>query len=129
MGAMQARRPLFSGIISSSIIAGAHFVSSVVVVVAYILVVNTLNMQIPEVYMKYGAAVALGKLAYIFWKENGEDLSNTQYGHLHDSLENFRPCIITCLLTCQWNRYCRNHSTVKMLACMLSVWMKMRNYS
>lgn len=86
--AMRTRRPLFSGIMSSSIIAGAHFVSSIVVVVAYILVVNTLNMQIPEVYMKYGAAVALGILAYIFWKEKGEDLSKTQHVHLHDSKDN-----------------------------------------
>ena len=50
--AMRTRRPLFSGIVSSSIIAGAHFVSSIAVVVGYILVVNTLNIQIPELYMK-----------------------------------------------------------------------------
>ena len=35
---MRTRRPLFSGIMSSSIIAGAHFISSIVVVVGYILV-------------------------------------------------------------------------------------------
>jgi nickel/cobalt transporter (NicO) family protein len=54
--AMRTRRPLLSGIVSSSIIAGAHFVSSIAVVVIYIIVVNSLKIQIPEVYMKYGAA-------------------------------------------------------------------------
>jgi nickel/cobalt exporter len=86
--AMRTRRPLFSGIVSSSIIAGAHFVSSIVVVVEYIIVVNTLNIQIPELYMKYGSAVALGILAYVFWKEKGEDLVKTQHGHLHDGKGN-----------------------------------------
>jgi nickel/cobalt transporter (NicO) family protein len=86
--AMRTRRPLFSGIVSSSIIAGAHFVSSIAVVVGYILVVNTLKIQIPELYMKYGSAVALGILAYVFWKEKGEDLVKTQHGHLHDSKDN-----------------------------------------
>lgn len=82
--AMRNKRPLLSGIVSSSIIAGAHLVSSIVVVVAYIVVVNSLDLEIPEIYMTYGAAIALGILAYVFWKEKGEDLSKTQHGHLHD---------------------------------------------
>jgi hypothetical protein len=41
-------------------------------------------MQVPEVYMRYGAAIALGILAYIIWKEKDEDLVETQHGHLHD---------------------------------------------
>ena len=81
---MRTKRPLLGGVVSSSIIAGAHFVSSIVVVVAYIIVVNTLEIKIPEIYMNYGAAFALGILAYVFWKEKGEDLSKTQHGHLHD---------------------------------------------
>ena len=47
-------------------------------------------MQIPELYMKYGAALALGILAYVFWKEKGEDLVITQHGHLHDERDNLR---------------------------------------
>ena len=70
---MRTKRPLLSGIVSSSIIASAHFVSSIVVVMAYFIAVNALDLQIPEIYM-----------AYVFWKENGEDLSKTQHGHLHD---------------------------------------------
>ena len=86
--AMRSRRALLSGIVSSSIIAGAHFVSSIAVVVAYIIVINSLDMQLPEVYMKYGAAIALGILAYIFWKEKNEDLVETQHGYFHDGKDN-----------------------------------------
>jgi hypothetical protein len=38
--------------------------------------------------MRYGAAIALGILAYIFWKEKDEDLVETQHGHLHNSNDN-----------------------------------------
>ena len=86
--AMRSRRPLLSGIASSSIIAGAHFVSSIVIVAAYIIVVDSLDIQIPEAYMKYGAAIALGILAYIFWKEKDENLVETQHGHLHNGNDN-----------------------------------------
>ncbi len=86
--AIRSRRPLQSGIISSSIIAGAHFISSLAVVAAYIILVNNLDIQIPEVYMRYGAAIALGILAYIFWKEKDEDLVETQHGHLHNGKDN-----------------------------------------
>jgi nickel/cobalt transporter (NicO) family protein len=86
--AMRTRRPLLSGVVSSSIIAGSHFASSIVVVVVYIVAVNALEIQIPEIYMKYGAAVALGILAYVFWKDKGEDLSKTQHGHLHEGEDN-----------------------------------------
>jgi ABC-type nickel/cobalt efflux system permease component RcnA len=63
---MRTKRPLLGGVVSSSIIAGAHFVSSIVVVVAYVIVVNTLEIKIPEIYMNYGAAFALGILAVVF---------------------------------------------------------------
>lgn len=86
--AMRSRIALLSGIVSSSIIAGAHFVSSIAVVVAYIIVVNSLDMQLPEVYMRYGAMIALGILAYIFWKEKDEDLVETQHGHRHNGNDN-----------------------------------------
>ena len=86
--AIRSKRPLQSGIISSSIIAGAHFISSLAVVVAYIILVNNLDIQIPDVYMRYGAAIALGILAYIFWKEKDEDLVETQHGHLHNGKDN-----------------------------------------
>jgi nickel/cobalt transporter (NicO) family protein len=75
------KRPLLSSLISSSILAGAHFLSSIVVVTAFIFV--TMFIQIPQTYLNYAVATALGILAYLFWKEKTEDLVETQHGHLH----------------------------------------------
>ncbi len=82
---MRSRRPFVSGFISSSIIAGAHFASSITVVLAYVLVSNL--MEIPQIYLRYGAAVGLGVLAIIFWKEKSVDYLQTQNGHLHNQHE------------------------------------------
>jgi hypothetical protein len=79
---MRSKKPFLSGIISSSIIAGAHFISSIVVVVAYMLL--TTLIEIPQLYLRYGSAIGLGILAYIFWKEKGEDFVQTQHGHIHN---------------------------------------------
>jgi nickel/cobalt transporter (NicO) family protein len=78
---IRSKRQLLSSLTSSSILAGAHFLSSIVVVVAFILV--TTLVQIPQTYLNYAVAVALGMLAYLFWKEKAEDLVETQHGHLH----------------------------------------------
>jgi nickel/cobalt transporter (NicO) family protein len=75
------KRPLLSSLTSSSILAGAHFLSSIVVVAAFIFV--TMFIQIPQTYLNYAVAAALGVLAYLFWKEKTEDLIETQHGHLH----------------------------------------------
>lgn len=80
-----SRRRVLGAIVSSGIIAGAHFLSSIIVVIAYISI--TLYIQLPQVYLNYAAAVALGILAYIFWREKGEDLVETQHGHLHSQAE------------------------------------------
>jgi nickel/cobalt transporter (NicO) family protein len=75
------KRPVLSSLTSSSILAGAHFLSSIVVVVAFIFV--TMFVHISQTYLNYAVAAALGILAYLFWKEKGEDLVDTQHGHLH----------------------------------------------
>jgi ABC-type nickel/cobalt efflux system permease component RcnA len=75
------KRPLLSSLTSSSILASAHFLSSIVVVAAFIFV--TMFIQIPQTYLNYAVAAALGMLAYLFWKEKTEDLIETQHGHLH----------------------------------------------
>ncbi|HKI07667.1 MAG TPA: nickel/cobalt transporter [Nitrososphaeraceae archaeon] len=72
---------MFSSIASSGIIAGAHFLSSIAVVLAFIFV--TTLVQIPQTYMNYAVAIALGILAFMFWREKSEDLAETQHGHLH----------------------------------------------
>jgi nickel/cobalt transporter (NicO) family protein len=75
------KRPLLSSLTTSSILAGAHFLSSIVVVAAFLFV--TMFIQIPQTYLNYAVAAALGILAYLFWKEKTEDLIETQHGHQH----------------------------------------------
>jgi nickel/cobalt transporter (NicO) family protein len=79
---MRSKRPFVTGLISSSILASAHFMSSIIVVLAYILVSELI--EIPQIYLQYGAAIGLGILAVIFWKEKSEDYVITQHGHLHN---------------------------------------------
>jgi nickel/cobalt exporter len=75
------KRPLLSSLTSSGILAGAHFLSSIAVVAAFIFV--TMFIEIPQTYLNYAVAAALAILAYLFWKEKTEDLIETQHGHLH----------------------------------------------
>jgi nickel/cobalt transporter (NicO) family protein len=79
---MRSKNPFVSGLISSSLLAGAHFVSSIIVVIVYILVSEAI--EIPQLYLRYGAAIGLGILAVIFWRERSEDYVKTQHGHLHN---------------------------------------------
>jgi hypothetical protein len=52
-------------------------------------------IETPHNYLEYGVAAALGVLAYLFWKEKGDDLNKSQHGHLHiesiDYLEHQHP--------------------------------------
>jgi nickel/cobalt exporter len=82
---IRSKRRVLGAIVSSGMIAGAHFLSSIIVVIAYISV--TMFVQLPQLYLNYAAAIALGILAYIFWREKGEDLIETQHGHLHSHIE------------------------------------------
>jgi cytochrome c biogenesis protein CcdA len=62
-----------------------HFLSSIVVVLAFLLF--STYIFIPQNYLNYAAAIALGILAYMFWKEKPEDLVKSQHGHLHQFSE------------------------------------------
>ena len=56
-----SRKPLLSSFTSSGIIAGAHFISSIAVVVAYIFL--DMFIEIPQLYMQYGVAIAIGNVS------------------------------------------------------------------
>ncbi len=73
-----------SSIISSGIIAGAHFLSSIVVVLVYLIV--TRFVEVPQLYLNYFVAATLAVLAYIFWREKGTDHVESQHGHLHHDI-------------------------------------------
>jgi nickel/cobalt transporter (NicO) family protein len=79
---MRSKRPFVTGFISSSILASAHFVSSIIVVLVYVLVSEL--VEIPQNYLQYGAAFGLVILAIFFWREKSEDYVQTQHGHLHN---------------------------------------------
>jgi ABC-type nickel/cobalt efflux system permease component RcnA len=79
--ALQNKRPLLRSILSSSILASAHFLSSIVVVLAFILF--SIYFDIPQNYLNYAAAIALGILAFMFWREKPENLAKSQHGHLY----------------------------------------------
>lgn len=74
--------PLLSGFVSASIIAFAHFVSSVAVVLAYILLKTWLNFDSPII--KYLAAALLLILAFRLFKEKSDGLEK-QHGHIHEN--------------------------------------------
>lgn len=83
--ALQSKRPLFNSILSSCILAMAHFLSSIVVVLAFILF--SIYIFIPQNYLNYAAAITLGILAFMFWKEKSDNLVKSQHGHLHQFFE------------------------------------------
>ena len=85
LSSINRKRPLLSGLISSGIIAGAHFLSSVAVVIGFIIL--TSYIQIPHNYTNYAVAIALGILAIMFWREKSEDIESNQHGHLHNLYE------------------------------------------
>ncbi len=77
------RNPLFSGFLSSGIIAVAHFVSSIAVVIAYVLLRTWLDFDAP--FIEYIAVGILVILAIKMFLEKPEGLEK-QHGHIHEEL-------------------------------------------
>jgi cytochrome c biogenesis protein CcdA len=78
------RKPLFYGFVSSTIISLFHFISSIAVVLAYVLVSSFVTF--PYQIMKYLAGAVLILLALRFFFEKVEDESEGQHGHLHENI-------------------------------------------
>lgn len=77
-------RRLISAMGASAIISLAHFVSSIAVVVAY--VVFTAFVSLPSDIVSLFAAGLLAVLGVMFIREGSEDLGSSQHGHLHPGL-------------------------------------------
>ncbi|MEE8418771.1 MAG: hypothetical protein V3S02_01515 [Dehalococcoidales bacterium] len=77
---MKKKNALFSATISSAIIGLAHLVSSIAVVVAYVLLQNWLDFDAP--WIKYLAAGVLVVIAVKLFLEKTDGLKN-QHGHIH----------------------------------------------
>lgn len=80
----RTRKPFFFGFVSSIVISLFHFISSIAVVVVYVLV-STL-IVFPSQIMKYFAGAVLILLALRFWFEKVEDESESQHGHFHEDI-------------------------------------------
>lgn len=79
---MQKRNPLLHAVISSSILGMAHLISSIAVVVAYVLLQSWLDFEAP--WIKYLAAGLLLLLAVKLFREKVDGLEQ-QHGHIHEN--------------------------------------------
>ena len=81
----RTRKPLFYGFVSSIIISLFHFISSIAVVIGYVLI--SAFVVFPFQIMKCLAGVVLILLALRLFFEKVEDESVSQHGHLHKNIE------------------------------------------
>lgn len=79
---MKKRSPLFSATVSSGIIGIGHLISSIVVVVGYVLLQTWLDFETP--WIKYVAAGLLLILAYRMFREKTDE-QERQHGHIHET--------------------------------------------
>ncbi len=79
---MKKRNPVLSATISSGIIGMGHLISSIAVVIAYVLLQQWLDFEAP--WIKYLAAGILLLLAYRMFREKVDGLER-QHGHIHES--------------------------------------------
>ncbi|MFH0897612.1 MAG: nickel/cobalt transporter [Candidatus Bathyarchaeota archaeon] len=81
----RTRRPTFYAFISSGIISFFHFVSSITVVVIYVVASSLINFTSP--ILRYIAFVALVLLAIKLFTEKVESELESQHEHFHDNAE------------------------------------------
>jgi nickel/cobalt exporter len=76
-------RPTFYAVVSSGILAAAHFISSIAVVLIYVIVSAFYSFSSP--ILTYIAAVVLVILAIRMFTEKVESNIELQHGHFHDN--------------------------------------------
>ena len=79
---VQKRNHVLSAILSSSVIGLGHLISSIAVVIAYVLLNSWLDFEAP--WLKYLAAGVLLLLAIKLWREKSDGLEK-QHGHIHEN--------------------------------------------
>lgn len=79
---VKRRNPVFSATVSSGIIGMGHLVSSIAVVVAYVLLQKWLNFEAP--WLRYVAAGVLLVLSFKLFMEKTDELEK-QHGHIHEN--------------------------------------------
>jgi len=79
---VRQRNHILSAILSSGVIGLGHLVSSIAVVIAYVLLNSWLDFEAP--WLKYLAAGVLLLLAIRLWREKSDSLEK-QHGHIHEN--------------------------------------------
>jgi len=79
---VRKRNPVFNAILSASVIGIGHLISSIAVVVAYVLLQAWLDFEAS--WIKYLAAVILLVLAFKLFREKVDGLEK-QHGHIHEN--------------------------------------------
>jgi len=82
---MRTDKPMYYGFVTSGLISFFHFVSSIAVVAAYILLSGFINIS--SYLMRYIGAAMLIVLAYRFYREDAKNEFEAQHGHLHGNRE------------------------------------------
>jgi nickel/cobalt transporter (NicO) family protein len=78
---MNKNKPLLAGVVSSSILAFFHFLSSIFAAAIFVLIKNLFNLSVA--WLQYLGAAILIVLGIVFWREKVQDFDETQHGHLH----------------------------------------------
>jgi len=78
---VRKRSPILSAVLSASIIGTGHLISSIAVVIAYVLLQTWFDFEAP--WIKYLAAAILLLIAVKLFLEKADGLED-QHGHLHD---------------------------------------------
>jgi len=81
-------RPTFYAFISSGILSFFHFVSSITVVIIYVVASSLTNYTSP--ILRYIAFAALMLLAFKLLTEKVKDELEAQHGHFHDNAEDIK---------------------------------------
>lgn len=77
--------PMLYGLLTSGILASFHFLSSIAVVVVYVIVSAFIPINLA--FLNYIAAAVLFLMAIMFWREKVEDEMGKQHEHLHGNEE------------------------------------------
>ena len=80
---IKQEKPMKSALVSSIIIAVCHFISSIAVVILYLLVSK--NFSIPSDILRYITTGLLIILAIVFWVQKTDDKIEDQHEHLHEN--------------------------------------------
>jgi nickel/cobalt transporter (NicO) family protein len=80
---VRKKRPALSAVLSASVIGTGHLISSVAVVLAYVLFRTLFDFEAP--WLKYVAAAILLFLAFRLFREKTDGLEK-QHGHIHEDM-------------------------------------------